>query len=40
MQSEKQEISDELTEKIRLNLIDDIEFMENLEKYIPKSVII
>ena len=40
VQSEKQEISDELTEKIRLNLIDDIEFMENLEKYIPKSVII
>jgi len=38
--SEKQPIPDETSEKIRLNLSEDIEFFENLEKHIPKSVII
>jgi len=38
--SEKQPIPDETSEKIRLNLGEDIEFFENLEKHIPKSVII
>ena len=40
MPSEKQTIPDETSEKIRLKLSEDIEFFENLEKHIPKSVII
>ena len=38
--SEKQEIPVETTEKIRSNLIQDIEFFENLEEQIPESTII